>query len=118
MKYIITIITILSFHTGFTQNFWDKWTSYRIDDIYTRQDLPQGALGMDGRSIDYIYLPTELKAGTYEVTMVDANGDLYQVKGSNIYITVVGYLGYTGYSGKEGALVVNNYGTGSFYKRP
>jgi hypothetical protein len=88
---------------------------YGIDDIYQKVELEYGTLDESGQSIDFVFTKSSLKAGRYEVTIADGPGDLYQIKGTDIYLTFTSYYGYAGY-GDEGIIEINSYGSGSFYK--
>jgi hypothetical protein len=48
-----------------------------------------------------------LKTGKYEIEITNGPGDLYEIKGTNMFIKFRGYYGYAGY-GEEGILVVGN----------
>lgn len=61
--------------------------SYTVDEFYKKIDLDRSTLDEGGQSIDFIFVTTELEAGTYEIELTDGPGDLYEVKGKVIYIT-------------------------------
>ena len=46
--------------------------------------------------------------GDYKIDLTDGDGDLYEVKDTNIYIKFNGYFGYAGYS-KECIMKVDYY---------
>ncbi len=89
---------------------------YTVDEFYKKVDLDAGTLDKSGNSIDFVFVKTSLDAGKYEVELTDGPGELYEIKGSNIYITFNGYFGYAGY-GTECILKVNGgYYSSSVYK--
>lgn len=92
-----------------------KMDEYSIDDIYQKIDLDYGTLDEQGQSIDFIFTKASLKAGRYEITISDGPGDLYEINGTDYYLTFSSYYGYAGY-GDEGIIEINSYGSGSFYK--
>ncbi len=66
--------------------------SYVIDEIYEKFDLDYGTLDDQGNSIDFIFLISDLETGTYEIELTDGPGDLYQVKGTDFYLTFNRYF--------------------------
>ena len=70
-----------------------------------------------GRNIDFVFIPKNeaLKSGNYKVELTDFRNDLYQIKGTDIYIKFSGYHGYAGY-GQAGILSVDSYGYVKFSK--
>ena len=82
--------------------------SYKVDEFYKKIELDYGTLDKNGYTIDYIYVKTKLDKGDYKIDLTDGDGDLYEVKDSNVYIKFRGYFGYAGYS-KECILKVENY---------
>lgn len=78
--------------------------------------MPYGTLDPNGNDIDYILVKTDLDAGFYEISLTDADGDLYEVKGTDFYIEFRYYFGYAGYS-TDCYLEINSYGGGTVYKR-
>lgn len=115
MKRLIFLFSLLFTFSAYAQSLSDL-DSYRIDEVYAKKDVPYGTLDEDGDDIDHIFVRTDLDPGLYEIDLTDGEGDLYEVKGTNIYIEFVGYFGYAGYS-TECYLEVNNYGGGTVYKR-
>ncbi|MBL7471389.1 hypothetical protein IS446_01180 [Robertkochia sp. 1368] len=81
---------------------------YRVDEFYKKIDLDYGTLDDDGYPIDHIYVRTEVDPGDYQIELTDADGDLYEIKGTNLYVTFMGYFGYAGY-GTECILKVEQY---------
>ena len=73
-------------------------TSYTVDEFYKKVELDRGTLDEDGDEIEYIYVKTELDNGDYKIDLTDGDGDLYEVKDTNIFIKFNGYFGYAGYS--------------------
>lgn len=82
--------------------------SYSVNDFYNKIDLDYGSLDEDGRSIDFIFVKTDMDYGTYKVKLSDGPSDLYQINGDDLYIKISGYFGYAGY-GKECILKVEGY---------
>jgi len=98
MKQNFTIIIFFLFtYLSFGQNLEDL-DSYTVDEFYKKVELDRGTLDEDGREIDYIYVKTELDSGDYKIDLTDGDGDLYEVKDTNIFIKFNGYFGYAGYS--------------------
>ncbi len=116
MKKILFLIPITLFFiilSGFTTQDYEE---YVIEEFYKKVELPHGSLDEDGQSIECVYVKTEIETGKYEIEITDGPRDLYNIKGSNLYITFSRYYGYAGY-GDAGILVVNSgYTSSKFYK--
>lgn len=102
---LLTFIVLSTFSYG--QNL-DDLDSYTVDEFYKKEELDDGTLDKDGDEIEYVYVKTELDKGDYKIELMDGDGDLYEVKGTNVYIKFNGYFGYAGYS-KECILKVEYY---------
>jgi len=96
-KTIIFLIVITISTISFGQNL-DDLDSYTVDEFYKKVELDYGTLDEDGDEIEYIYVKTEVDKGDYKIDLTDGDGDLYEVKDTNIYIKFNGYFGYAGYS--------------------
>lgn len=115
-NYISTaIISILFSAWSFGQNL-DDLDSYTVDNFYKKIELDYGTLGEDGRSIDFVFVKTDLDAGTYEIELTDGPGDLYEVKGTDIFIEFRGYFGYAGYGTECILKVEGGYYSSTVYK--
>src|SRR5690606_23102714 len=114
MKNILCIF-ILFVTTSFNGDVLHVASEYALDEVYIKQELDAGTLDQDGNEIDFIFTPHQLNAGKYEISITDGPGDLYEIKGTDFYITFVGYYGYAGY-GDEGLLIINTYGSGKFIR--
>jgi hypothetical protein len=83
---------------------YTNWDSYRIDEFYSKIDLPYGTLDNKGNVIPYIYKKCDSpKVGKYKVSISEADGDIYEIKGTDYFVTFRSYHGYAGYS-EEGVL--------------
>ncbi len=91
------IIFFLFTSVSFGQNLEDL-DSYTVDEFYKKVELDRETLDEDGDEIEYVYVKTELDNGDYKIDLTDGDGDLYEVKGTNIFIKFNGYFGYAGYS--------------------
>lgn len=112
---LLLIMGLFSF-TSLNTNKTMSNDGYTVDEFYKKIDLDAGTLDESGNSIDFVFVKTSLDAGKYEVELTDGPGDLYEVKGTNIYITLNGYFGYAGY-GTECILKVNGgYYSSTVYK--
>ena len=78
----------------------DHLDSYAVDEFYQKIELDYGTLDESGYVIDHIYAKTDidLDDGKYEVELSDGPGDLYEIRGTNIFVKFIGYFGYAGYS--------------------
>src|SRR5690606_14067211 len=103
---LILIFTIVS-TISYGQNL-DDLDNYTVDEFYKKVVLDDGTLDENGDEIEYVYVKTELEKGDYKIELTDGDGDLYEVKGYNIYIKFNGYFGYAGYS-KDCILKVEYY---------
>jgi len=115
MKTFLFLMFIVLSSTIYGQNLTDL-DSYNVDEFYKKLELDSGTLDEDGESIDYIFVKTELKEGFYEVELTDDKGDLYEIKGTEIYVTFTSYFGYAGY-GKECYMKVSSSGYAIVYKK-
>jgi len=102
---LLSFILLSAFSNG--QNL-DDLDRYTVDDFYKKVELDDGTLDEDGDEIEFIYVKTELDKGDYKIELTDGDGDLYEIKGVNIYVKLNGYFGYAGYS-KECILKVEYY---------
>lgn len=101
MKYypLVAIISVLLSVSAFGQDL-DDLRSYSVEEFYKKVELDRGTLGRDGRPIDFIFVKTELDAGTYEIELANGPGSLYEVKGTDFFIKFRGHFGYAGYGTK------------------
>ena len=103
----------------YNPSFFHAYTTkqeYNIDEFHKKIDLDNGTLDQNGDDISFIFVKTKLDAGKYEVEISDGPGDLYEINGTDIYITFREYYGYAGY-GDEGILIVGGSTYSStFYK--
>jgi len=113
MKRFLFIAFISLSFSSFSQSY-DDLDSYYIDEVYKKIDLDYGSLDEDGRGIGYVYVKTEIDNGTYEITLEDGDGDLYEIRGTNLYITFRGYFGYAGYG--EDCILEVTYLSSKVYK--
>ena len=97
------------------QSFYD-WESYTVDEFYERIYLEYGTLDQNGDPIDYIYVIKDVEPGIYEIEITDGDGDLYEVRGTDLFIEFTTYFGYAGYS-EEGVLEVNQNSYSTFYRK-
>ena len=112
---LLLVLGLFGFTAIKTNNLMSN-DGYTVDEFYKKIDLDYGTLDESGSSIDFIFVKTELDEGKYEIELTDGPGDLYEVKGTDIYITFNGYFGYAGY-GTECILKVNGgYYSSTVYK--
>lgn len=114
MRSILSLFLILFSTISFSQNLNDL-DSYTVDEIYKKVDLDYGTLGEDGTTIDFIFVKTDLDTGKYKVDLSDGPNDLYNINGTDLYITLRGYFGYAGYA-TECILEVDGYYAPIIYK--
>lgn len=113
MNNTITILLILISITSYGQNLEDL-DSYDVDEFYKKIELDDDTLDEDGDEIEYIYVKTEVDSGEYKIELSDADGDLYEIKGTDLYVTFRGYFGYAGYSTE--CLMKVDYYSATVYK--
>ncbi|NLP59427.1 hypothetical protein [Lutibacter sp. B1] len=108
MKKTIIFLTFAIISTiSFGQNL-DDLDSYTVDEFYKKVELDYGTLDEDGNEIEYVYVKTKVDKGDYKIDLTDGDGDLYEVKDTNLFIKFNGYFGYAGYS-KECIMKVEYY---------
>lgn len=97
----------------------DDLESYSVDDFYKKVELEPDSLDEDGDSIDFVFINTDvdLDEGLYEIEITDGPGDLYEIIGTDLFVTFSGYYGYAGY-GEECILEVTSsyYSSATVYK--
>lgn len=97
----------------------DNLDSYTVDEFYKKIELDNDALDEDGDEIDFIFVKTDpdLETGKYEIELTDGPGDLYEIKGTNLFVGFSGYYGYAGY-GDECILEITSsyYNEATVYK--
>lgn len=98
-------------HITNAQNL-DNLDSYDVEEFYMKVELENNSLDEDGDDIDFVFVKTKvnLDEGLYEIEITDGPGDLYEIKGTDLFVTFRGYYGYAGY-GEECIMKV----TGSYY---
>lgn len=93
-----------------------EYEEYTIENFYKKIELDNGTLDEYGKPIYFIFIKTNIEEGNYEIEITDGPGDLYEIKGTDLFIKFRGYYGYAGY-GEEGILKVNSgYISSAFYK--
>jgi len=92
----------------------DDLDSYTVDEFYKKVELDYGTLDKNGNTIKYVYTKTEVDSGDYKIDLSDGDGDLYEIKDTNIYIKFNGYFGYAGYSTE--CIMKVNYYSATVYK--
>ncbi len=115
-KILFIVVIILAVQTAFAQEYLN-WTSYQIEGFYVKKELPQGSLDENGNNIRVIFMTTEINNGVYDIEITDANGDFYNIKGTDFYLKFRTYYGYAGY-GDKGVLTVSySMYNSKFYKK-
>lgn len=104
---ILLLTFVITSALTFGQNL-DDLDSYIVDGFYKKVELDYGTLSEDGEEIEYVYVKTKVDKGDYKIDLSDGDGDLYEIKDTNIYIKLNGYFGYAGYS-TECIMKVDNY---------
>jgi hypothetical protein len=89
---------------------------YTVDEFYKKLELDYGTLDEDGNTIEFIFIKTTLEEGKYEIELTDGPGDLYEIKGTDIFITFNGYFGYAGYGTECILKVSGGYYSSTVYK--
>ena len=114
-KSLFLLTLIISF-TCFRAN-GQKYEEHGVDEFYKKIELNDETLDESGKSIDFIFIKTEFELGKYEIEITDGPGDLYEIKGTDMFIKFRGYYGYAGYS-EGGILVVGSSAyLSTFYKK-
>jgi len=115
---IVFLLLIGASQTSFSQNL-NELDSYTVDEFYQKLELDYGTLDEQGYQIDFIFIKTkpDLDAGKYEIEITDGPGDLYEIKGTDLFVKFRGYYGYAGY-GEECILEITSsyYGAATVYK--
>lgn len=111
MRVIFLILSISITSNIFCQDF----DEYNVDEIYQKIDLEYGTLDESGRKISFVFVKTELDNGNYEIDISDGPNDLYEINGTDLYISFRSYYGYAGYS-DPGILEIDGYSQ-VFYKK-
>ncbi len=109
-------IGFLIFSSSAIAQSLDDLDSYSVDEFYKKIELDYGTLDEDGQSIDFVFVKTDLESGIYEIELTDGPGDLYEVKGTDIYIEFRGYFGYAGYGTECIMKVEGGYYSSTVYK--
>ena len=98
MKKAITLFVLIFISNMLLSQSLEDLESYTVDEIYKKLELDYGTLDDEGNNIEYVFVKTELDSGTYEVSLSDGPGDLYEINDTDIFITFRSYFGYAGYS--------------------
>jgi len=113
LSLFLGVLTLI-FTSTYGQEYLN-WEDHSIDEIYKKVDLPVGSLDESGNRIDYVYVVTELEDGIYEVEISDGSGDLYEVNGTEYFISFMYFYGFAGFA-DEGILVIDGW-TRVFYEK-
>ena len=105
MKQLFLFLIVVCFGSSISTQFYKDWDDYNVNEFYQRKELKFGTLDENGDEISFVFIPPELKQGTYEVEISDLINDLYEIKGTGYYFRFRQYYGYAGY-GDEGILEV------------
>lgn len=115
-KFALTSLLAVTILIIYSQEY-TEWDSETVDEFYAKIELPYGSINEYGLPVNVVYVPTDPpENGTYEIEITDDVGDLYQIKGTELYIRFLGYHGYAGY-GEEGILEVSSYRS-TYYENP
>jgi hypothetical protein len=111
IKTILVALLLCIPHTMMAQSL-DDLDSYDVEEFYKKVELENDSLDEDGDDIDFVFVKTKvnLDEGLYEIEITDGPGDLYEIKGTDLFVRFRGYYGYAGY-GEECIMKV----TGSYY---
>ena len=71
--------------------------NYEVDKFYKKIDLARETLDEGGRPISFVLEPTTISSGNYQIELTEGPGDLYKVRGSNLYLKLRGHYGYVSY---------------------
>ena len=115
-QYLIITIALITCSVPIIGQNLDDLDSYSVDEFYKKIELDYGTLGEDGRPIDFVFVRTELDGGNYKIELTDGPGDLYEVKGTDIFIEFRGYFGYAGYGTECILKVESGYYSSIVYK--
>ena len=117
-KFVVLLILLVSSIIAYGQTY-KNWDSKNIDKFYEKVSVKNGTLSEDGSKISYVFVPCEIKQGVYEVRIVEYKKDLYEIQGTDYYVTFSFFVGYWGYVGKNGILEVGSASWSSkFYIQP
>lgn len=102
MKNILAILLLISvIPLSFGQNL-EELDSYTVDEFFQKIEFDEETLDEDGDEIDFVFVKTKsgLDVGKYEIEITDGPGDLYEIKGTNLFVKFRSYYGYAGYGDK------------------
>ena len=118
MKNLLLMMFVILAKISIAQSY-KNWDAKSIEGFYEKVSVKNGSLNEDGEKINYIFIPTTLRSGQYDATIVDYKNNLYEIKGTNNFIVFSSYVGYWGYSGKTGVLDIGSSSWSSkFYIKP
>ncbi len=84
--------------------------------VYEKMDLPDGSLDEDGDEVEFVFVPTDLDEGTYNVEIGErVHSRMYQIKGTNLYMEFRYSPFFSMFD--EGVLEWPFYGNGTFFER-
>lgn len=119
MKNLLILLTFfMMFQITTYSQIYKNWETENIEEFYEKVSVKSGTLSEDGKGISYLFIPTEIKEGVYEVEIADFKNDLYEIKGTGYYVKFRGFYGFAGF-GEKGVLEAGKSAFSSkFYKRP
>ncbi len=114
MKNLILLLLLISPFSIFGQSY-KNWKNHDVIRFYEKIDLDYLTLDENGEEIRAIFVPTQVKNGTYDISVTKVSSKLYQVRGSNIYM----YFRFTPFlfTFDEGILEVSG-SSGTFFEKP
>lgn len=117
-NYFVILLVLFVGLTSFSQNL-DELDSYTVDEFYQKIEFDDETLDEDGDEIDFVFVKTspKLDAGKYEIELTDGPGDLYEIKGTELFVKFRGYYGYAGYADNCILEITSSYyGSATIYK--
>ncbi len=110
----LILAAIMLSAVGFCQDY-TSWSEHEVKRFYTKLDVSD-AIDMEGEEIEEVFVPVSPKAGTYNAEVTKVSSKVYGIRGTDFFM-LFRYSPYLS-TYDEGVVVVDAYGSGTFYEKP
>lgn len=111
---LLVLAAVLMSSFGYCQDF-TSWPEHQVTRFYIKLDVDD-AIDEEGEEVDDVYVPARPKPGTYTAELVKVSAKVYGIRGTDFFM-LFRYSPYL-YTSDEGVVVIESYGSGTFYAKP
>ena len=85
---VLMLITVFSSFISSNSISNPRNNGFTVNEFYRKISLNVGSLDENGNPINFVYVKTNLDKGKYDVELTHGPGDLYQIKGTDISVSL------------------------------